>query len=78
MRKEPWLCDGGGGIKFFKGNAGFISNVAVALIVLVAIFVKIRDEGAAVMFRAEDAYVIVGAFLALLVLRIAAQHQRKK
>ena len=49
----------------------------MVLLVLAAIYVKITDEGADVMFKAGDAYIIVGAFLALLVLRMVAKRQKK-
>ena len=65
------------GIEFIKAHAALISNVAVVLLVLAAIYVKATDEGAEVMFRQGDAYIIVGAFLALAVLRMVAKRQRK-
>ena len=54
-----------------------MSNIAVVLVVLAAIYVKATDEGSAVMFKEGDAYIIVGAFLALAVLRIVAKRQKQ-
>ena len=71
------LTEGVDLIRFIKEHAAFISNAAVVLLVLAAIYVKITDEGADVMFKAGDAYIIVGAFLALLVLRMVAKRQKK-
>ncbi len=39
------------------------------LIVLVAIYVKTQEAEGAELFRMEDAYIIVGAFLGMVVLR---------
>jgi len=65
-------------IKFIKEHAASLSNAAVVLIVLAAIYVKSTDDGSAVMFHEGDAYIIIGAFLALFVLRIIASRQQKK
>ena len=65
-------------IKFLKAHAALISNLSVVLIVLAAIYVKSTDDASAVMFRIEDAYVILGAFLALAMLRVIKKRQEKK
>lgn len=68
---------GGGLINFIKEHAALISNIAVVLVVLAAIYVKATDEGSAVLFKKGDAYIIIGAFLALAVLRIVAKRQKQ-
>ena len=64
-------------INFIKEHAALISNIAVVLVVLAAIYVKATDEGSAVLFKKGDAYIIIGAFLALAVLRIVAKRQKQ-
>ena len=64
-------------IKFLKAHAALISNASVVLLVLAAIYVKSTDETSAVMFRSGDAYIILGAFLALAVLRIIGKGRGK-
>ncbi len=54
-----------------------ISNVLVVLLVLLAIYSKTQDEEAAPLFRMEDAYLIVGAFLGFVVLRFAFGGRQK-
>ena len=49
---------------FFKKNAKAINNIAVVLVVLLAIYVKIHDEDATVHFQMGDVFIIAGAFLA--------------
>lgn len=65
-------------IKFLKAHAALISNVSVVLIVLAAIYVKSTDDTSAVMFQSGDAYIIAGAFLALIVLRVIGKRQENK
>lgn len=52
--------------------------MSVVLIVLAAIYVKSTDDTSAVMFQSGDAYIIAGAFLALIVLRVIGKRQENK
>ena len=52
-----------------KKHGSLISNVLVVLLVLLAIYVKVNDAEAAPLFRMEDAYLLVGALLGMVVLR---------
>ena len=62
----------------FIKNLGSISNVVVVLVVLAAIYVKMNDAGAVAIFRGSDIYILVGAVLALVVLKIFYSHRNKK
>jgi len=44
--------------------------VAVALLVIVAIAVKAGEEGSQVLFKADDLYLLAGAVLAFILLRM--------
>ena len=50
--------------EFVRRNGRTINNVAVVLVVLLAIYVKVNDENARVLFSINDVYIIAGAFLA--------------
>jgi len=52
--------------------------VIVILVVLAAIYVKMNDVGADAIFRGSDIYIVVGAVLALVVLKIFYSHKNKK
>jgi Na+-translocating ferredoxin:NAD+ oxidoreductase RnfA subunit len=52
--------------------------VVVVLVVLAAIYVKMNDAGADAIFRGSDIYIVVGAVLALAVLKIFYSHRNKK
>jgi len=44
--------------------------MAVVLIVLAAVYVKWNGEGSEALFRSSDIYILAGALLALVVLRM--------
>ena len=57
-------------MKFLRRHGKVINNVGVVLVVLLAIYVKMNDEGGAAFFKPQDAFIIGGAFLAFLLLYI--------
>ena len=57
-------------IEFYKKHGKIITNVAVALLVIVAIAVKAGEEGSQVLFKADDLYLLAGAVLAFILLRM--------
>ena len=50
--------------EFFRRNGRMINNIGVVVVVLLAIYVKMNDENAAVLFSVNDVFIIAGAFLA--------------
>ena len=65
-------------IEFFKKHGSVISNVLVVILVLGAIYVKTQEEGARALFKFEDIYIIVGALLALVLLRFWGKRHEKQ
>ncbi len=55
-----------------------LSNILVVVLVLGAIYVKSTSEGADALFRADDLYILAGALLALVLLRIYTRRHRGK
>ena len=49
---------------FLRRNFKTINNIAVVLVVLMAVYVKIHDEDAQITFKLGDVYIIAGVFLA--------------
>ncbi len=56
-------------IQFIKKHGSLISNLLVVLLVLLAIYAKIHNGEMDTLFKMEDAYIVVGAFLGMVVLR---------
>ena len=50
--------------EFLRRNGKIINNVGVVAAVLIAIYIKVNDENAAVLFGINDLFIIGGAFLA--------------
>lgn len=65
-------------IGFIKAHARAVSNLLVALLVLAAVASKAGGEEMDHLFRREDLYLLGGAFLALLLLRLTGKGMRKK
>lgn len=55
---------------------GTLVNALVILVVLAAIYVKWTGEGAETIFRQSDIYILAGALLALVVLRIFRKNRQ--
>lgn len=65
-------------IDFLKKHSKMVSNVAVLLLVLGAIYVKSSDPNAQPVFHMQDAYMLAGAVLAFIVLNMIAKYHRAK
>lgn len=65
-------------IDFLKKHSKMISNVAVVLLVLGAVYVKTSDPNAEPIFHMNDAYMLAGAVLAFILLNMIAKRQREK
>ena len=62
--------------EFMRRNGRIINNVAVVVVVLLAIYVKVNDENAAVRFDINDVFIIAGAFLAFGVLILLKKRKK--
>lgn len=58
------------GIALQRRTVSVIINCGIAVVVLVALYLKMKDEGANAVFRSSDVYLLAGALLAFVFLRI--------
>lgn len=66
-------------IEFLKKHSKLISNIFVVLLVIGAIIVKVEDRGWDAVFHIGDAYMLAGAVLAFIVLRMfVKRHQERE
>ncbi len=66
-------------IEFLKKHSKLISNIFVVLLVIGAIIVKVEDRGWDAVFHIGDAYMLAGALLAFIVLRMfVKRHQERE
>jgi hypothetical protein len=56
---------------------GSISNIFVIALVIGAVFVKMKEDGGEAIFRGTDLYILAGALLALVVLRIFSKKRKQ-
>lgn len=64
-------------IEFYRKHGKIITNLAVVLLVICAIAVKANEEGGNALFRADDLYLLAGAVLAFILLRMfTKKHQQ--
>ncbi len=60
-----------------KKHSKVISNICVVLLVIGAIMVKVEDRGWDAVFHVGDAYMLAGAVLAFIVLRMYVKHKQE-
>ncbi|MDY4696728.1 MAG: hypothetical protein SO362_02435 [Selenomonas montiformis] len=66
-------------ISFWKQYGKKISNAGIVLLVALAVWEKERSGGADSLFREQDLYILIGAVLAMVLLRwFARRHTHKK
>ena len=63
--------------EFLRRHGRVINNVAVVLVVLLAIYVKMNDESGKVLFSVNDVYIIGGFFLAFGFLSMLKKHRKE-
>jgi hypothetical protein len=56
---------------------GSMSNIFVVVLVVGAVFVKMKEDGGDAIFRGTDLYILAGAILALVVLRIFSKMRKQ-
>lgn len=57
-------------IEFYKKHGKVITNIAVVLLVAGAIYAKTQEQGSEALFRGDDLYLLAGAVLAFILLRM--------
>ena len=60
-----------------KKNSKVISNILVVVLVIGAIMVKVEDRGWDAVFHIGDAYMLAGAVLAFVVLKMFIKKHRQ-
>ena len=63
-------------IDFIKTHGKLITNVLVVLLVVLAIYSKLQDNGIDSLFRWNDLYILAGGILGLLLLRFIGQRRK--
>jgi hypothetical protein len=64
-------------IDILKKHGKVISNVLVVLLVLGAIYTKVQDNGVDSLFRSTDLYILLGAMVGLVVIRMYSRKHDK-
>ena len=64
-------------MEFLKAHGRTISNVLVVILVAMALFVKINENGTEALFHEKDIYIFAGAILALLLLGMFNRRNRR-
>lgn len=62
---------------FFKKRARQISNVLVAVAVVIAVYIKWTGEGSEAFFKEYDLYIIAGIALGFVVLNVLSKRGKK-
>ncbi len=64
-------------MEILKKHGRLISNILVVVAVILAIIVKWNESGEQSFFRETDAYIVAGAALGFLVLKLRDKSNRK-
>lgn len=62
-------------ISFLKSHGKAVSNALVVLLVLLAVYEKTQSGGLDSLFQFTDLYIVVGAVLALVLLRVIGRRK---
>ena len=63
-------------IDFIKTHGKLITNVLVVLLVVLAIYSKLQDNGIDSLFSWNDLYILAGALLGLGVIRLISKRRK--
>ena len=63
-------------IEFLKNNGKLITNIIVVLLVVVAVYTKLQENGMDSLFKLTDLYILAGGLLGLLVLRFFSKRKK--
>ena len=63
-------------IGFIKAHSKLITNILVVLLVVVAIFTKLQENGMDALFKPTDLYILAGGLLGLLAIRFFSKRKK--
>ena len=63
-------------IEFIKAHGKIITNILVVLLVMMAVYTKLQENGMDSLFKLTDLYILAGGILGLLVLRFIGRHKK--
>ena len=64
-------------MQFLKTHARLISNILVVILVAMAIYVKISENGTEDLVHEQDIYIFAGAVLAFLLIRMFQNFKKR-
>ena len=64
-------------MQFLKTHGRLISNVLVVILVIMAIFVKIEENGTGDLVHENDIYIFAGVIIAFLLLNMFKRSKRR-
>ena len=64
-------------MQFLKTHARLISNILVVILVAMAIYVKISENGTEDLVHEQDIYIFAGAVLAFLLIRMFQNYKKR-
>lgn len=65
-------------MKFLKAHGRLISNILVVILVAMAVYVKITENGMDDLVHEKDIYIFAGAILAFLLIRTFQRYHNNK
>ena len=63
-------------IEFLKNNGKLITNILVVLLVVMAVYTKLQENGMDSLFKLTDLYILAGGLLGLLVIRFLSKRKK--
>ena len=64
-------------MNFLKTHGRLISNILVVILVAMAIYVKVTENGTEDLVHEQDIYIFAGAILAFLLIRLFQRHNKR-
>ena len=64
-------------MNFLKAHGRLISNILVVILVAMAIYVKVTENGTEDLVHEQDIYIFAGAILAFLLIRIFQRRNKR-
>lgn len=63
-------------IEFMKAHGKLITNILVVLLVVLAVYTKLQENGMESLFKLTDLYILAGGILGLLVIRFIGKRKK--
>ncbi|SHK76004.1 hypothetical protein SAMN05216582_11635 [Selenomonas ruminantium] len=63
-------------IEFIRNHGKFITNILVVLLVVMAVYTKLQENGMDALFKLTDLYILAGGLLGLLVVRFLSKRKK--